>query len=603
MNEIRRVLKLAAWRLLVIDLFHTFAVMLSAAMAALILTLLAQRIFGLVIDFPGDWGRIALVALAGAVVGSIAWSMIRRARGITVARELDERADLRESLSTAMCVASSQDAWAQAVVETARDRATRVDVRRAIPYAAPRLWPVPLALVLALVVLWFSVPHWDVLGAFKKRTAKIDEEKKVTEVKAEVKKDQQKLDELLKQAKVEVKNDEATNEAADQKAPQTPDEIRRAAVKKLTNQVDKLGEMRQGDKAKQLEAIKQAMKQLKQPGPGPMDQLAKAMQKGDFAKAQEQLDDLAKQMGQNSMSPEDKAKMQEQMKKMAAQLDKLAKDKQNLEKQLQQAGMNKEQASKAASNPEELKKALDEMKNMSDGQKQELMKNALAQMEANKQCEGMGEKMGEMAKNMSKEGMSQEGQQAMEAMAGQLSEMEQLDGEMGALEAAMDEAKRQLAKMGGQCEGGNCPGGDCDGEGELANGGQKQSPWKAGESANKPGNGMGGPGQAWSGRAHDDTDAAVKIDKVKSPTKQGGGPIIGSRLVQGDQVRGESVAEFAEAVAAGTKAATEALGGTTVSREYEGTVKHYFGTLDSKAKAKQAGEPAKEPAKDAKDKK
>ena len=89
------------------------------------------------------------------------------------------------------------------------------------------------------------------------------------------------------------------------------------------------------------------------------------------------------------------------MQKLAAQLDKLSKDRQNLEKQLQQAGMNKEQASKAASNPDELKKALDEMKNMSEGEKKEMMQNALAQMGACKACEGLGEKMGQMGQGAS----------------------------------------------------------------------------------------------------------------------------------------------------------------------------------------------------------
>lgn len=589
MNEIRRVLKIAAWRLLVIDLFHTFAVMLSAAVAALILTLLAHRIFGFVIEFPGDWLRLGAVALGAAVLGSVVWSLIRRAKGITVARELDERADLRESLSTALCYANSQDAWARVVVENARDKATRVDVRGAIPYIAPRLWPVPLALALSFVVLFFSVPHWDVLGVFKKHVAKQDEQNRITEVKAEVKKDEQALKDLMKQAKIDLKDDEATTEANEQNAPQTPDEIRRAAVKKLTTQVDKLGEMKAGDKSKQLDAIKQAMKQLKQPGPGPMEQLSKALQKGDFAKAQEQLDDLAKQMAENSMSPEDKARAEVQMKKLAAQLDKLSKDRQNLEKQLQQAGMNKEQAQKAASSSDEMKKALDEMKNMSEGEKKELMKNAAAQMGACKQCEGMGEKMGQMAKNMGKEGMSKEGQEAMEAMAGQLSEMEQMDQDMEALDAAMSEAMKQLAKMGGQCEG-SCNGegeGECEG-GAMA-GAQKESPWKAGES-NKQGNGLGNAGQAWGQRNKSDVDAPVKIDKVKSPTKKGDGPIIGSRLVYGDQVRGESVAEFSQVIESSSKAASESIDATHVSRELQGTIKHYFGRLEAKAKAQQAGE-------------
>lgn len=595
MNEIRRVLKLAAWRLLISDIFHTLAVTLSASMAALILTLLVQRVFGIVINFPGDWLKLAGIAVGAGVFGAVAWSVIRRSQGISVARELDERADLRESLSTAMCVASSQDAWAKVVVETAREKAIKVDVRRAIPYAAPRLWPVPLALALAMMVLWFAVPRWDVLGHFKKHAAKQEEQGQITEVKAEVKANDQKLEELLKQAKVDLKADEATAEASEAKTPQSADEIRRAAVKKLTNQVDKLGAMKQGDKAKQLDAIKQAMKQIKQPGPGPMDQVSKALQKGDFKKAEEALDELSKQMGNNSLSPEDKAKAQEQMKKLAEQLDKLAKNKSELEKQLEQAGMSKEQAQKAAGSQEEMKKALDQMKNMSDQEKQDLMKSAAAQMAAAKQCEGMGEKMGEMAKNSGKEGMNQQAMDASAALAGQLSEMEMMNKDMEAMDAAMDEAMKQLGKMAGACKGGNS-GGQGEGEGELAMS-ERQSPWRAGESQGKFGSGSGGPGQSGGGLNKSDVDAPVKIDKVKSPTKQGGGPIIGSTVVQGDQVRGESTAEYTAAVEAGNKAATEAITNNVVSKELQGTVKHYFGRLEAKGKAQPAKDatPAKDP--------
>lgn len=598
MNEIRRVLKLAAWRLLVSDIFHTLAVTLSAAVAALIVTLLAQRIFGVVIDFPGDWIRLAAIALGAGVLGSVTWSLIRRAKGISVARELDERADLRESLSTAMCVSSSKDAWAQVVVETAREKAMKVDVRRAIPYAAPKLWPVPLALALAMLVLWFAVPTWDVLGHFKKHEAKKEAEAQITEVKAEVAANDKKLEEMLKQAKVDLKADEATAEASESKTPLSADEIRRAAVKKLTNQVDKLGAMKQGDKAKQLDALKQAMKQIKQPGPGPMDQVSKALQKGDFKKAEEALDELSKKMGDNSLSQEDKAKAQEQMKKLAEQLDKLAKNKSELEKQLQQAGMSKEQAQKAASSSEEMKKALDQMKDMTEQQKQDLMKAAQAQQGACKQCEGMGEKMGEMAKGSGKEGMNQKAMEAAAAMAGQLSEMEMMNKDMEAMDAAMDEAMKQLAKMGGSCKGGNCNG-QGEGEGELASS-QKQSPWRAGESQGKFGSGTGGPGQSGGGANPNQIDAPVNVSKVKSPTKQGGGPIIGSTVVQGDQVRGESTAEYTAAVEAANKAATDSITHNEVSKELQPTVKHYFGRLEAKGKAKPAETATPAPAKDPK---
>jgi len=190
---------------------------------------------------------------------------------------------------------------------------------------------------------------------------------------------------------------------------------------------------------------------------------------------------------------------------------------------------------------------------------------------------------------MGKEGMSPEAMQAAEALAGQLSQMEQMDKDMESLDAAMDEAMKQLAKMGGDCKGSSSGEGECEG-GDQAGMGEKQSPWRAGDS-NKQGNGMGSAGQAWGTRPKSDVDAPVKIDKVKSPTKQGGGPIIGSRLVYGDQVRGESTAEFSQAVEASAKAASEQVVSQQVPRELQGAVKHYFGRLESKAKAQQSEAP------------
>jgi hypothetical protein len=67
-------------------------------------------------------------------------------------------------------------------------------------------------------------------------------------------------------------------------------------------------------------------------------------------------------------------------------------------------------------------------------------------------------------------------------------------------------------------------------------------------------------------------------------SKQGNGPIIGSKLVYGDQVKGESQAEFQAAVESSAKAATEAVEGMQVRRELQESVKHYFGRLEKRAK-------------------
>jgi hypothetical protein len=79
------------------------------------------------------------------------------------------------------------------------------------------------------------------------------------------------------------------------------------------------------------------------------------------------------------------------------------------------------------------------------------------------------------------------------------------------------------------------------------------------------------------------------IEKKKANVQTGQGAIIGTKLVQGSQIRGESVAEFSAVMESSTQAASEALETMQVQREYHDAVKHYFGTLKEKVKAEQAG--------------
>jgi hypothetical protein len=580
MNEIRRVLQQASWRLLMIDLLRTLSVCMAGAVGALIVALFVERIFGVAIRFPGDWVRLALISAAAAGLVAIAWRLFRQHRGVALARELDERANLKETLSTAMCVAHSDDPWSRVVLETAREKAVGVNVKHAIPITAPRVWPLPFAMLLALVVLWFSIPRWDVLGLFNKRQIAAQEQQSQIQATSESKEAIDKVMEKLKSTGVEVKlDDDAAGEAGENQKPKSAEDIRRDAVKRLTQMTERLNAEKAGEKAQQMQALKDVMKQLKQPGPGPLDQLSKAMAQGDFQKAKEELGELAKQLGSDALSKEQKEQMQAQLQKLQDQMQKLADDRQQMEKQLEKAGLPKGDAQKLAKDPEALKKALEQLNNLTDEQKKQLMQKAMAQSSACKQCESMSESLSKMCQGMSQSGMNGEGMEGMEGLAGQLSELEMAGMELESLDAASQEAMRQLAKMAGQCNGGNCNNPGEPGDGSC------QSPWRAGDTANRPGNGSGGPGQG-NGMSPEEIDSPVSIEKTMAQSKNTGGPITGSRLVYGEQIRGESTADFAEAVESSAKAATEAIEGMQIRRELHGPVKRYFGRMEERAKKK-----------------
>jgi hypothetical protein len=572
MNEIRRVLRTAAWRLFALDLIQTIAIAASVGLVALIILRLVEQVFGLSLGMT-RWSQAAAVTATATLLSATLWSIFRRRPRLAVARELDERARLRESLSTALCVERSDDPWARAVVETARDRARRVDIHAALPIRAPRFWPVPPALLLALAVVWWTFPRLDVLGLFEKKQADRQQQRELREVKAEVKMHEDKIEELLRKANVELKpEDKAATENAEQ-APRSAEEMRRAAVKKLTSMQDKLGELKTGEKARKMDAMRDALKQLRQPGPGPMENLSRALSQGNFGKAQEELGELAHKLSDGSLSKEQQEQLRQQLEKLGEQLARLAQDQKETEKKLEQAGISKEDAKRLAADPEALKQALEKMQNLSEEQKRQLLEAVKRQAETSGQCNGMSEAMGKMAQGMTAQGMDKQGTEGMEGMAAQLSEMEMMAAEMAALDAAMGECKGMLARLGqGMCEGG----GECEGVDMV-------KPWSAGDSS-KRGRGQGGPGQGLGGGATAE-EAATSTEKSMAQSKMQQGPIVGSRLVYGEQVKGESVAEFSAAVEAARATAAESVETMQVPREYQDAVKAYFGRLQAKIKA------------------
>lgn len=590
MTEIQRVLKQAAWRLMLIDFFRNLSVTASAAVAVLIVILIGQRVLGYAISFPTEWGQLGLSALGAAVLAAATWTMVRRARGIGLARIVDERADLRESLSTAMFVSKSKDPWADVVIESAREKAKRVDVRRAIPIVAPQLWFLPVALLLSMAILWFSLPNWDVMGRIAQRDVDRSSQFELQQVNEEMKavKD---LEEELRRRGIKLSDEEGGEEGRDAKAPLTPDEIRRAGIRRLTEMQDRMQDKLQGEDAQRLDAMKQMMRQLRVPGPGPAEEMIRQMASGNFDKAQQQLEQLAQQMASAEMSAEDQERLQEQLKQLAEQLQQLAENRKELERKLEQAGMTPEQAKKAARDPEALREAMEQMQNLTEEQKKQLAEAAKAMSEACSMCSSMGASLSQMAQGMSEAGLDQEGMKGFENMADQLSAMEMMQADFESMEASMSESMRQLAQLASQCSGS----GDCDGDGECEGGGecdgcedcQGGSPWgQRTADGSGLGQGRGTSVRDWS----DVPEAPVNVQKVKSPTRQGEGPIIGTTLVQGDQIRGESVAEFASVVESSTKAAAEAIEGMQAPRELHPSIKTYFGRLEARAKAQRARE-------------
>ncbi len=581
MEAIQRLLKRAWWRLVLIDLLATLAFTLTVMAMVLVL----WRVLQSLVPLPGTWGMLASVGAGVAFVFAIVWSLVRTRPGNPVARRVDERAGLRETLSTALCVSANQDPWSQATVELAGRRATEVNLRSAIPVEAPRLWPVPIA-AWGLLAILLAIPVLNLPALMGRKAPPPSPVQQAQQVSAEVEKMKEDLKAEAARLGVDIKFED--EEAADNAlAPTelTPEEIQAAAVKQLTQLTDKLAKEMQEKGADKLEALQKQLEQLRQPGPGPAQELSRAMARGDFDKAREELSKLAQQMNQGELSEEQTEQLQKQMENLAQQLEKLSEQRKATEQALRQAGMNSEQAKQLASDPDALRKALEEMQNMSQEQKEQLMQQAMAQAQACQQCNGMGQAMSQMAKNMSKQGMSAQGQQAMDQLGDMLSEMEMLEGDMSSMQAMMDAAQQRMNQMGkGFCD--NPGSGQGEGQGKFGNTGQ----WSAGDTS-RMGNGSGGSGQG-NGVSPEAKETSVTLNNTKANVTTREGPIIGSRLVYEGQIRGESRVEFAQSATAAASNASDAIESMRVPREYESAVMKYFGALREKA------EPAKDAPKD-----
>lgn len=566
MHDINRVLR-GGGRRLWIDGFLRALVGLGTVGAVVVLGLVAAH---KLTAWTPDWGP-ALGVIGGVVfVAALGVSWARRARGLALADELDRRAGLRETLSTAVSLSGRGDAWSAAVRESAEARARRVVLRDAAPIRTPRGWGVPAAvLACAGLVLWLS-PRHDLTGLMAREQGERAREAEIRQAALEIRARESELNELLDRAGVSLRGEDEGDESGRGEA-KSPEDLNRAALRRLTKLSDDLREMQRGEKAQRLEALQEGMRKLRSPGPGAMDEFARSLARGRFEEAKAALEEMGRALESGSMSDAERAALSEQIRKLGEQLERVAQDRGALQQRLEQAGMDPGEAARLAGDPAALEAALNAMEGLSAEERKALMDAAMAQRSA---CDAMGAMAGLM-RELSEAVASNPGQCAnpMQALGEQLGACEALASEMRALDAAMRACEAQMASCGQSlCEGGGLN----PGEGLGAMGRMMAS----GNQGRGIGSGTGGS------RADPDLapadDYVLKSERTRVANR--GGAVISSTLVYGSQVRGEAEARFGEVVGASSAEAAEAIETMRVPREYHDAVRHYFGRLEAIAK-------------------
>lgn len=573
MNDIRELLKLAARRIefsAFLQCAH-FVAIAGASIALLLMVL--DRLFEATF-VPWIWIApiLALLVLGVAV---ILWTR-RRHDEIEIALAVDDRLELREKMTTALYCHGRDDPFAQAAMEDgvrlARDQRTRESVRRRFSVTAPGGWWITPLLVFLVVMVSFLKP----LNLFDSEQPRAEQLQKANmEVNESVNvlvQDLQKTTQLKSELSDVLKDLEGAGSTP--KENMSPEELRREAIKKVTDLNRKLEDLLQGEKGKTAEAVENAMSQLKPPSDGPAKDLADALKDGDFQGAQKALQEMMDKLKAGELDDQQQKQMKQQLEDIANQLKDLAQKQQQLKDALKQAGMDPQ----LANNPQALQQQIQQNQNLNEEQKQQLQQMAQAQQAAQQMCQGLGQACQNMAGAMNGQmGQGQNGQQ----MAGAAQQAMQQLGDMEALQQLLQEAQAAANACQGQCQG--------MGQGLAMQKALQQ--WRQGGAFGPNGRGAGGKAPIAP------TPSGTKT--VKAPVKTTEGEIIFRTLVDGPQRVGESTKQITQvALHEISDAYDQAVDEDELPRKYDDAMLHYFGEVERQVQARQVEARASESAGD-----
>lgn len=483
-------------------------------LAALVVTAIAVAVPRIIAieNLPERWDLNWLYASLGcALAATIAWTVVRNRSQLDAAIEIDRRFDLRERIASSLSLSPEEQSSeaGRAVVSDAMRAVNRINVDDQFRLQVGRraLWPlVPAAIVFALVTF---VPNREAESgidpattaktAAQTKTALESLRKKLEEQRTKIDKDKnlEKANDLFKQI------EQGTRELTE-KQKLDPSK----AHVKLNDLQKQLEERRQQLGGK--EGLKEQFQKMKNLGAGPADKAAEAMKQGDWKKALEEVEKLAKELKDGKLDEAAKKQLAQQMQQMKEKLEAAA--------QAHQQAM------------EDLKKQIEQQKKEGNLAKAGEMQNKLDQMQKKQpqmdKLQKLAQQMGQIQQGL-QQGDGKQAAAAMAQMAQQLDKMQQDMNEMEMLDAAMDQVA--MAKDAMSCK--SCDGEGCaECQGNMAGNGNKMNP------NGKPGRGMG-QGVGIGARPEERNATNLRDTQVRQNPKRGAATFGG--FVDGPNIKGE----------------------------------------------------------------
>ncbi len=535
------------------SLLHSVGLGLSLGLAVGLAWFLAEP---WILSAPPEGLRWIVVGAAAGLgmLAGLVWSLATRPTREAAALELDRRFDLRERVTTAVCLRpEDRDTPAgQALLADASAKVATIRVAEKFPIR-PRwsLGGVP-ALAAAIAAAFFfyqpdtsSASNGDEAAAKAKALA-------ATKLPADAKKlptekftkqavpdqlDRKKSNELLKLE--EELN--LTMEKWKQNEPKDEQQAREK-VAELTALEDKMKKFKEMEyqKLKQMEQQLQQLDKLskeKEFEDGPAKEFNDALSKGNLKKAQEEVEELRKKVKENKVDAKDLAKLENQMKEMKKQL-----------------GENKEAKEKM----DQLKKKIDQAKK--DGKDAEALERELDQMkaemkQANEQMEKLAQKMEkirQMAQNGEMEKLAEELAQMGDQMKGIEGEIQDLDDADEYLQKLRDELKKACK----QCQG--------DKKGKNGLEPKDDAEWTP--------NGVEGMGKR---KEDKDAKTNAKDERIRGLFEKNGQKRYAG-AIKGPSFTKKSTVELGQQIQQAAQEAPKAIDNQQVPKEAQAGVKEYF---------------------------
>jgi hypothetical protein len=313
------------------------------------------------------WPVAAGIGLVSTVL-AVVLAVLRKPDKLAAALTLDERFNLKERVTTSLTldIHTASLPAGQALLADTAERVAGLDVGERFPLRMR--WSAALV-PLAGLALGVAIYVYVVTPRTQAATPS-DEGKPPVANKEQVERD---LDKLKKKPEDNKKEGKAKGE----KAAAIDDEIQKLLNKDRNNQDDLRDQFKQASELKEkikkdqddlkdrAQAMRDQLEQLnKNAGnnnakDGPAKDMQKALEKGDFKKAQEELEKLRKKMEDNQLTDKEKEQLQQQLKDMKDQLKKAA-DPEEAKKELEQLKRD------GKINQEQFDKAMEKMKENAD---------------------------------------------------------------------------------------------------------------------------------------------------------------------------------------------------------------------------------------------